>query len=60
MINLIVTGILVAVISAIVFYLYREKKRGTRCIGCPYGKQCTGCKGHCTDDRERSDQQKNP
>ena len=36
--------ILVIIILAIVFgaglYLYRAKKRGEHCVGCPYSKEC--------------------
>ena len=28
------------ILSAIVFYIVREKKRGSKCIGCPYAKTC--------------------
>lgn len=28
-------------------YLYKAKKRGDTCIGCPHGKQCAG-NGKCT------------
>lgn len=46
--NLIAAGILIAVIGAIVFYLVREKKKGRKCIGCPYAKQCgSHCNGGC-------------
>ncbi len=38
--------IIIAVISCIVagasFYIYKAKKRGEKCIGCPYAKQCGG------------------
>lgn len=44
--------ILVCIIGGIVFYLYRAKKRGQTCIGCPYCKQC-GSKGAC-GSRENS------
>ena len=40
--NVIVILIILCVIGAIVRYLYRAKKRGEVCIGCPYGRQCTG------------------
>ena len=36
--------ILLCIVGGIVFYLYRAKKRGEVCIGCPYAKQCGG---HC-------------
>lgn len=38
--NFIVAGILTVLIGAIIFYLVREKKKGRKCIGCPYAKQC--------------------
>ena len=49
----IVLAILVAVIIAIVIYLYRAKKNGQACIGCPHSKQCsngnnTSCSGNCS------------
>ncbi len=36
-------GVLVAVITAIIGYLIKKKKSGAKCIGCPYGEQCTKC-----------------
>ena len=37
--------IVIAVIALIVFfagyYIYREKKKGRKCIGCPYAKECS-------------------
>ncbi len=40
--NYIIIGIIVLIIGAILFYLFRSKKRGDVCIGCPYAKQCSG------------------
>ncbi|MBQ6402656.1 MAG: FeoB-associated Cys-rich membrane protein [Oscillospiraceae bacterium] len=38
------TVIAVIVLAAVIFlagrYIYREKKRGTKCIGCPYAGSC--------------------
>ena len=42
MVDVIIVAILVCIIGGILFYLYRAKKRGEVCIGCPYGRQCTG------------------
>ena len=46
--NMILGAILLAIVAAVVVYLYRAKKRGETCIGCPYAKQCGGgaCGGH--------------
>ena len=40
--DIIVILILAAVAAGIVLYLVRAKKRGERCIGCPYAKNCGG------------------
>ena len=44
--NWIIALILVAVVALIVVYLVRAKKRGEKCIGCPYCKQCGGDCSH--------------
>ena len=46
--NVIIVAILVCILAGIGFYLYRSKKRGVTCIGCPYAKQCGGKCGGCT------------
>ena len=46
--DVIIVVILVLIVAAIGLYLYRAKKRGEKCIGCPYAKQCGGsCGGGC-------------
>lgn len=42
MANVILIGVLIVLVGAAVFYIYKEKKKGTRCIGCPAGGQCSG------------------
>lgn len=49
MIDFILIVILLGIAAAIVFYLYREKKRGITCVGCPRAKQCAKAKsGGCS------------
>lgn len=49
--NIIIILIVLAIVIGISVYLYKAKKRGQKCIGCPYGKQCTGhCSGNCSCD----------
>lgn len=43
--NIIIILIVAAIVGAIVYYLYKCRKRGDTCIGCPYAKQCQ--KGKC-------------
>ena len=39
---------IVLIVGAAVFYIVRAKKRGEKCVGCPYAKQCGGnCSGGC-------------
>ena len=40
--NLIVVLVLIAIVSGVVWHLIRSKKRGEKCVGCPYAKQCAG------------------
>lgn len=44
--NLVIVLILLALSTSIIWYLVRAKRRGEKCIGCPYAKQCGGkCSG---------------
>lgn len=40
--NIIIILILLAIVGGIVWYLWRAKKSGAKCIGCPHSKQCGG------------------
>ena len=39
--DLIVIVFLIIIISASAFYVYRAKKKGKKCIGCPGGCSCS-------------------
>lgn len=41
MIDYIVVAILVVIVAAAVFYIYRAKKSGKKCIGCPDSCSCS-------------------
>ena len=44
--NIIIIAVLAAIVAGIAFYLYRSKKRGKSCTGCPCSKNCSGnCSG---------------
>ncbi len=55
-VNIIVIAVIVLILGGAIFYIVREKKRGTKCIGCAAGKTCStgtnspssgcGCGGH--------------
>lgn len=46
--EIIIIALVVLVLAVAVIYIYKAKKRGEKCIGCPYSKQCQGnCNGSC-------------
>ncbi len=50
-IDFLVIALIAAMLGLVIRYLYKAKKRGVKCIGCPDGAKCTGacssCSGHC-------------
>lgn len=40
--NFIIIAVVLLIVVGISVYLYKAKKRGQTCIGCPYAKQCGG------------------
>lgn len=48
--SLVVLGILLIIVGAAVRYIYKEKKKGVRCIGCPAAGCCSAKKcGNAAD-----------
>ena len=50
-IDYIIIAVIVVIIGAAAFAIYRSKKSGKKCIGCPDGAKCSGncagCSGNC-------------
>ncbi|MGN0496068.1 MAG: FeoB-associated Cys-rich membrane protein [Lachnospiraceae bacterium] len=46
MVNFIIIGILIIIVGGAIIYIVKEKKKGTKCIGCPVSGCCNknGCK----------------
>ena len=42
--DFIVILIIALILGLVIFYIYRSKKSGNKCIGCPYSKECSKCK----------------
>lgn len=50
--NIIVFAIVALIVSLAVIYIRREKKKGKKCIGCPYSGSCSGgC--DCSSNKEK-------
>lgn len=51
MVNIILLIVLIVIVGAAVVYIVREKKRGVKCVGCPYAQQCAG-HGKCSEEKK--------
>ncbi len=45
MVNIIAVAVIVLMVVGAVIYIYKEKKKGRKCIGCPMAGSCAKC--HC-------------
>ena len=41
--NIIITAILIIIIGSASYYIWKEKKNGKKCIGCPSAGTCKKC-----------------
>ena len=49
MANFIIVAIIIIIVAAAITYIVKEKKKGTKCIGCPSAGACAGkANGGCT------------
>ena len=49
MTNIIAVLVIAALVGGASYYIYKEKKKGTRCIGCPMAGNCQKAKlGGCS------------
>ena len=48
--DIIIIVILVAILLGALIYIGNQKKKGNKCIGCPYGKNCSG---NCSEKSEK-------
>jgi radical SAM protein with 4Fe4S-binding SPASM domain len=45
--NIIAAIVIIVVVAAAGLYIYKAKKNGKKCIGCPYAGSCSGgCGGN--------------
>ncbi len=57
-VDYIAIAVIVLIVGAAAFYIIRAKRRGQKCVGCPYSKQCgkkcsCGC-GHTQSDKNNN------
>ena len=50
-VDILVLAVIAVIVGLVIRYIYRAKKKGIKCIGCPDAGKCTGncsgCAGHC-------------
>ena len=47
MTDIVALVVIAAIVCAAALYVYRAKKRGAKCIGCPAGESCSSCGCGC-------------
>ena len=51
--NIIIAVIIIVIVGAAGLYIYKAKKSGKKCIGCPDGGSCSGsCGCGCHADKK--------
>ena len=50
MADLILCAVLIGIVGGAGTYLYKAKKSGKSCIGCPSGGNCASCRG-CSEEK---------
>lgn len=48
--DIIAAIVIVVIVGLAIGYIVKEKRRGAKCIGCPYGKTCSGGCSTCSGD----------
>ncbi len=43
LIDIVIAAVILAILGLCVLFIYRSKKQGNKCIGCPDGGKCSGC-----------------
>lgn len=38
--DIIIAGIVILIVGLALLYIYKEKKQGVQCVGCPHAKAC--------------------
>ncbi len=49
MTDIIVIAVVFLIVALALFYIWRSKKKGKKCIGCPYADSCHGS---CSANKE--------
>ena len=48
--NIVIIAIIALILGGAAFYIFKAKKSGAKCIGCPNAKACSGQCSGCSCD----------
>lgn len=51
LVNIIAVVAIALIVGGALTYIILAKKRGEKCVGCPYSKQCSGKCGGCNNSQ---------
>ena len=49
--NVIILVLLGLILGSAAGYIYKAKRKGVKCIGCPDGGKCSGCCSGCSCEK---------
>ncbi len=47
-------GLIVIIVALAAIYIVRQKKKGVKCVGCPYGSKCSSCDCGCNKSKKEN------
>lgn len=54
LVNIILIVVILLIVVLISLYLYKAKKSGSHCVGCPYSKQCGSKTCNCNSKENQN------
>ena len=51
--DILIILILLAILGGAALYVYKAKKSGAKCVGCPYAKSCSSKKCSCKSAEDK-------
>lgn len=51
--NIIIIAVVIIIVGLASLYIYKAKKSGQKCIGCPYSKSCGSGKCNCGNNKNQ-------
>lgn len=52
LVDWIVFAVIALILGGAIAYIIWQKKKGKKCIGCPYADNCSSCKDSCQNNQQ--------